>query len=157
MEEMFLADLQNSTELVLSGKRLRSAVPRARGQRMPRRMRGSAGRAAAGAHRVGNTVTAAISERRTLESGERRMVFLGGLALLTVAVLWGFFPRILGIPVAVVLAWLGLSLLKKAWRLRRPPQTTSPASLPVVHDGTAAVPPAPSARGSAPVRGDASG
>ena len=31
---------------------------------------------------LSNTVTAAISERWTLESGERRMVFLGGLALL---------------------------------------------------------------------------
>jgi len=157
MEEMYLADLENSTELVLSGKRMRSAVPRAPGKRVPRRVRGSAGRAAAGALRVGNTVTAAISERRTLESGERRMVFLGGLALLVVAVLWGFFPRVLGIPVAVILSWLGLSLLWKAWRLRRPPQTTRPASLPTVHDGDTAVPPPASARGSASLRGDASG
>jgi len=157
MEEMFLADLENSTELVLSGKRLRSAVPRPRGQRMPRRVRGSAGRAAAGALRVGNTVSAAISERRTLESGDRRMVFLGGLALLAVAVLWAVFPRVLGIPVAVILGWLALSLLWKAWRLRRPPQTTSPASLPTVHTGSAAVPPSTSARGSAPIRSDASG
>jgi len=153
MEEMYLADLENSTELVLSGRRMRSAVPRPRGQRMPRRMRGSAGRAAAGALRVSNTVTAAISERRTLESGERRMVFLGGLALLAIAALWAIFPRILGIPLAVLLAWLGLSLLKKAWGLRRPAQPVSPASLPTVHDGTAAVPPAK----SAPLRGDASG
>ena len=157
MEELFLADLENSTELVLSGKRLRSAVPRPRGQRMPRRVRGSAGRAAAGALRVGNTVSAAISERRTLESGDRRMVFLGGLALLAVAVLWAVFPRVLGIPVAVILGWLALSLLWKAWRLRRPPQTTSPASLPTVHTGSAAVPPSTSARGSAPIRSDASG
>jgi len=157
MEEMYLADLENSTELVLSGKRMRSAVPRPPGKRVPRRVRGSAGRAAAGALRVGNTVTAAISERRTLESGERRMVFLGGLALLVVAVLWGFFPRVVGIPVAVILSWLGLSLLWKAWRLRRPPQTTSPASLPTGHDGDTAVPPPASARGSAPLRGDASG
>jgi cardiolipin synthase A/B len=153
MEEMYLADLENSTELVLSGRRMRSAVPRPRAQRMPRRMRGSAGRAAAGALRVSNTVTAAISERRTLESGERRMVFLGGLALLAVAALWAIFPRILGVPLAVLLGWLGLSLLKKAWGLRRPQQPTSPASLPTVHDGTAAVPPAK----SVPLRGDASG
>ena len=158
MEETFLTDLETSTELVLSGRRLRSAIPGARGQRMPRRMRGSAGRAAAGALRVGNTVSAAISERRTLESGDRRMVFLGGFSLVALAVLWALFPRALGIPLAVILGWLGLSLLWKAWRLRRPRQTTSPASLPTVHDANAAiVPQGKSGRGSASVRGDASG
>jgi cardiolipin synthase len=106
---------------------------------------------------VGNTVTAAISERRTLESGERRMVLFGGLALLVVAVLWAVFPRVLGVPVAVVLGWLALSLLWKAWRLRRPQQTASPASLPSVHDGSASVPPTASARRSASLRGDAPG
>ena len=146
MEEMFLADLENSTELVLSGKRLRSAVPRPRAQRVPRQVRGSAGRAAAGALRVGNTVTAAISERRTLESGERRMVFFGGLALLVLALLWAAFPRVLAVPVALALAWLGLSLLWKAWRLRKPLQTASPASLPTVADGTTAVAPSAGSR-----------
>jgi cardiolipin synthase len=124
---------------------------------MPRKMRGSAGLAAAGALRVGNTVTAAISERRTLESGERRMVLSGGLALLVVAVLWAVFPRVLGFPVTLVLGWLALSLLWKAWRLRRPPKTASPASLPSVYDGSASVPPTASARRSASLRGDAPG
>ena len=157
MEEMYLQDLENSTELVLAGRRLRSAVPRPPAQRMPRKARGSAGRAAAGALRVGNTVTAAISERRTLESGERRMVLVGGLALLTVAALWAVFPRVLGFPVALLLGWLALSLLWKAWRLRRPAKTASPASLPSVHDGPTAVAPSASARRSASLRGDAPG
>jgi cardiolipin synthase A/B len=157
MEEMYLADLENSTELVLAGKRLRSAVPRPRAQRVPRRVRGSAGRAAAGALRVGNTVTAAISARRTLEGGERRPVFLGGLALLILSAVWAVFPRVLGIPVAVVLGWLGLSLLWKAWRLKRPLAVTSPASLPTALDGSTEVPPTASARARAPLRRDASG
>ncbi|HEY1905059.1 MAG TPA: phospholipase D-like domain-containing protein [Myxococcaceae bacterium] len=146
MEEMFLGDLENSTELVLSGRRMRSAVPRPQSQRLPRRMRGSAGRAAAGALRVGNTVGAAISERRTLEGGERRMVFSGGLALLVIAVLWALFPRVLAVPVTVALGWLGLSLLWKAWRLRKPGATTSPASLPTTLDGEVGVPPPSSTR-----------
>jgi cardiolipin synthase len=151
LEEMFLADLENSTELVLAGRRMRSAVPRPRPQRIPRRVRGSAGRAAAGALRVGNTVTAAISESRTLEGGERRMVFLGGLALLVLGALWAIFPRVLAFPVSVVMAWLGLSLLYKAWRLRKSPQPTSPVSLPTPVDGPTAVPPKASA-GSAGLR-----
>jgi len=146
MEDMYLSDLENSTELVLSGKRLRSAVPRPRGQRVPRRVRGSAGRAAAGALRLGNTVGAAISERRTLEGGERRMVFSGGLALLVLAVLWALFPRVLAVPVSIVLGWLGLSLLWKAWRLRKPSAITSPASLPSTLDGPAVVSPPASSR-----------
>ena len=106
---------------------------------------------------MGNTVGAAISERRTLEGGERRMVLFGGLALLALAVLWAVFPRVLGFPVALVLGWLSLSLLWKAWRLRRPPQTASPASLPSVHDGSAAVAPTASAQRSASPRSDGPG
>ena len=157
MEDMFLSDLENSTELVLAGKRLRSAEPRPRAQRLPRRMRGSAARAAAGALRVGNTVGAAISERRTLEGGEGRMVLLGGLALLLLSVLWALFPRFLAVPVAVLCGWLALSLLWKAWRLRKRPQTATPASLPTVLDGPAAVPPAAGARSAASLPGDAPG
>src|SRR5262249_28592464 len=135
-------------------KRLRSAVPRPPSRRVPRRMRGSAGRAAAGALRVGNTVGAAISERRTLEGGERRMVLLGGLALLALGILWALFPRVVGVPVAVALGWLGLSLLWKAWRLRKPGARTSPASLPTTLDGATGVPP-PASKRSSELRTDA--
>lgn len=156
MEDMFLSDLENATELVLAGKRLRSAAPSPRPLRLPRAVRGSAGRAAAGALRVGNTVGAAISERRTLEGGERRMVFFGGLALLAISVLWAFFPHVLAVPVVFFCGWVGLSLLWKAWRLRKPAPTSSPASLPTTHDGTTAPPPA-KARTPASLRGDAPG
>ena len=120
-------------------------------------MRGSAGRAAAGALRLGNTVGAAISERRTIEGGERRMVFLGGLTLLVLALLWGLFPRALAIPAAVLCGWLALSLLWKAWRLRKPAKRASPASLPTTHDGATTGPPTAPARPAAPLRGDAPG
>jgi cardiolipin synthase len=135
MEDMFLADLENSTELVLAGRRLQSAEPRPRIRRLPRPSRGSASRAAAGALRVGNTVGAAIRERRMLEGGERRMVFLGGVVLVVLAALWAVFPRVLAIPVAFLLAWLGLSLLWKAWRLRTPEKKRPPATLPAPVQG----------------------
>ena len=157
MEEMFLSDLENSTELVLAGKKLRSSEPRPRRQRLPRRVRGSAGRAAAGALRVGNTVGAAIRERRTLESGERRTVLFGGLTLLVLSLLWSFFPRVLAVPVAVLLGWLALSLLWKAWRLKTPVQNASPASLPATNDGTGPPTGTATARPAAPLRGDAPG
>lgn len=155
MEDMFLADLENSTELVLAGRRLRSAVPRPRAQRVPRRMRGSAGRAAAGALRVGNTVSAAIRSRRTLQGGERRMVLIGGLALLGLSLLWTFFPRILSAPVAILLGWLALSLLWKAWRLREPTPTATQATLPANGEGMTMLPPPAAATPRSSLEGDA--
>jgi cardiolipin synthase len=86
--------------------------------------------------RVGNTVGAAISERRTLEGGERRIVLLGAAVMLALAALWAVFPRLLAVPGVVILGWLGLSLLWKAWRLRRPPSRSSPASLPAAAQGS---------------------
>src|SRR5262249_54187828 len=152
------SDLENSTELVLAGRRLRSAVPRPRTRRMPRRMRGSAGRAAAGALRVGNTVGAAISERRTLESGERRVGVLGGLGLLARCFLWALFPRFLAIPLVILFGWVGLSLLWKAWRLRKTPRAVSPpASLPTIHDTSSQVAPGSAKGNQEPLRSDAGG
>ena len=156
MEEMFLTDLENSTELVLAGRRVRSTEPSPRGQRVPRRMRGSAGRAAAGALRVGNTVSAAISERRTLESSEGRILLFGGLALAVFAVLWAFFPHVLAVPVVVLCGWLALSLLWKAWRLRKPSRPASPVSLPTAV-GESPGPATGAGRAGARVRGDAPG
>ena len=54
------------------------------------------------------------------------MVFLGGLILLVVSLLWAIFPRILAVPVAVGCGWLALSLFWKAWRLRKPAEPASP-------------------------------
>jgi hypothetical protein len=85
------------------------------------------------------------------------MVFVGGLVLLMLSVLWAFFPRILAVPGAVLGAWLAVSLLWKAWRLRKPPQTGSPASLPIGIDGTTSVPPTAAARSTASLPGDAAG
>ena len=69
------------------------------------------------------------------------MVFFGGLALLLLGTLWAIFPRVLAIPVSIVSGWIGLSLLWKAWRLKKSPQLTSPASLPTALDAPATVSP----------------
>jgi cardiolipin synthase len=130
MDEMFLEDLENSTELVLAGRRMRSMEPRPRAVIIPRRLRGSAGRAAAGALRVGNTVGAALTARRMVEGGEKRMVFLGGVILLALALLWAFYPRLVAVPAVVVSAWVGLALVWRAFRLRKPQRPESERVLP---------------------------
>jgi cardiolipin synthase len=120
MEDMFLEDLENSTELVLKGRRLRSSQPRPRVPRLPRRLRGSAGRAAAGALRVGNTVGAALTARRVVEGGEKRMIPLGGIRSPRPGLALGVLPARRRGAGAVIAAWVGLALVWRAWRLRSP-------------------------------------
>jgi len=83
------------------------------------------------------------------------MVFLGALTLLAFAALWAIFPRILAVPVVVVLGWIGLSLLWKAWRLRKPAQTTSPASLATSLDERTAISPSATTGAAPPLPTDA--
>ena len=65
----------------------------------------------AGAVRVGNTVTAAITNRRVLESVEANIASIGGLLLLALAALAFKFPRGIAYPVAVLAAWVGAALV----------------------------------------------
>ncbi len=118
MEEMYLEDLENATEIVLSEKhRVRPIRPRKRLGRVRPIGRGSAGRAAAGAIGIGNAVGAAITNHRTLGAAEARPMFIASAvlaALATVGLLW---PRVVTVPIAVMGGWIALSLLAKASRL----------------------------------------
>lgn len=121
MEEMYVQDLENATEIVLDARHR----PRAPG-RPPRVLRvgassgsGNLGRAATGALRIGSTVGAAFTNRRTLEPVEARIMVTAGLLLLGLAVLFAFFPRLLLYPVVVLFAWIAVALLYKAYELRR--------------------------------------
>jgi hypothetical protein len=80
---------------------------------------GRAARAAAGALRIGNTVGAAFSNRRMLGPAESGMMFsvaLGFLALAAVALL---LPRALTVPLALLALWIAVTLLVRAWRMRK--------------------------------------
>lgn len=117
MQQVYEGDLAHATEIVLASRnRVRAAAPRPAVRRG-----GSASRAAAGALRLGNSVSAAITNRRVLgpaEAGTMAKVGVVLLVLATVAVLW---PLAVAVPAAVLGAWLALALLAKAWRLRRSP------------------------------------
>jgi cardiolipin synthase len=79
---------------------------------------GRAGRAAAGALRIGNTVSAVLTNRRILgpaEAGLMTGMGLGLLGLSAVAVLW---PPIIMLPLALLGVWLAVSILIKAMHLR---------------------------------------
>ncbi len=131
MEQMYLEDLEYSTEVVLRRKRragparLQTAALAEHGapqrDRRPRDIggRGSATRAAAGALRIGRAVGAAFVDRRVLGPVELRLAAVAGCALLALAVLVALFPRVLAYPLAAFAAWSGLALLLRGLRLWR--------------------------------------
>jgi cardiolipin synthase len=120
MEEMYIHDLANATEVVLDYKR----KVRAPGE--PRHHRqlmasggGSVGRAAAGSIRIGNTIGAAFTNRRVMESVEARLMTIAGVLLLGLAILFAFFPGVLVYPVIVIFTWVALTLFYKGFKLHR--------------------------------------
>lgn len=116
MENMYEADLANATEIVLSpGNRVRPTTPRRRG----RSRGGSASRAAAGALRLGNTVGAAITNRRVLGPAEAGTMIGVGVALLGFAAVTVYWPLLLAIPLALLAAWVAVSFLARAHALRK--------------------------------------
>jgi cardiolipin synthase len=121
MEDLYLEDLENATEIVLE-PRGRRQPDRDLGTREPVgtiRPRGSASRAAAGALRIGRTVTAALSEQRVLARTDARLVASSGLVLLALAVLGVLWPLAVIVPLAIVFVWVGLVLVIRAFNLRR--------------------------------------
>jgi cardiolipin synthase len=117
MEEMYLADLENATEIVLSETdRVRPTAPTSK---RLRRNTGKGGRVAAAAISVGKTVGAAIADRRVIGAAEAKVLAFSGAALLALAALAWWKPRALVWPFLVLAIWIGVSLLIRAFRLHR--------------------------------------
>jgi cardiolipin synthase len=120
MEEMYVRDLANATEIVLDYKRKVRAPGEPRHHRSRLRSGGgSVGRAAAGTIRISNTIGAAFTNRRVMESVEARLMAIAGVLLLGLAVLFAFFPGVLVYPVIVIFVWVALTLFYKGFKLRR--------------------------------------
>ncbi|SFH33938.1 cardiolipin synthase [Nitrosospira sp. Nsp14] len=125
MEQMYLQDLDNATEIVLSEKNrvrpvtkpssTKPALPARKGLRQPRS--GSASRLTAGAIRVGNTVGAAITSKLVLGAAESKIMLFGGGVLLALAAAALLHPLLMVIPFVLISGWIGLSLLIKAYHL----------------------------------------
>jgi cardiolipin synthase len=117
MEQMFLQDLRNSTEVVLQRNRVRASGA-------PRRRHGSAAsssgsRVAAGAARMGNTVAAAVTNTRVLDSVEANIALIAGALLAAIATLAFVYPRAIAYPFGVLGAWLASAVLYRGVALYR--------------------------------------
>jgi cardiolipin synthase A/B len=119
MENAYLRDLENATEIVLDARhKLRK--PNAPDNPRPAMTSGggSGGRAAAGAIRLSNAVGAAFTNRRVLEPVEARLMLFSGLLVFGLAVLWWVFPRGFAYPFLVILLWIALALFYRAYKLK---------------------------------------
>lgn len=113
MEAMFVQDLEHATEIVLNLGRVHAT-----GRRRQEPRRGSPGRLAAGAVGLGSAVGAAITNHRALGPAEAQVMAAAAGLLIAFAGLALFLPRLLTVPLALVAAWVALTLLVRAWRLR---------------------------------------
>ena len=120
LEEMYLQDLTNATEVVLDLNRKVRAPGEPR-HPVPHAARGggSMGRVAAGALRIGNAVGAAFTSRRVLQPVEARILLASGALLAGLCVLFVFFPRVPAYTLVVLLGWIALALLYHGYRLYR--------------------------------------
>ncbi len=119
MERMYEQDLEGATEIVLDLGRVHSI-----GRRTGLARRGSPGRLAAGAVGLGSAVGAAITNHRALGPAESTVLAISGGLLLALAALAVVAPRLLTVPIVLLAAWIGVTLLVRAWRLpsnRNPP------------------------------------
>lgn len=126
MRAMYLADLENATEIVLSHNRVLDAGPphdRARARReravRPRGLVRHKSSAAASAMRVANTVGAAMTDRRLLGPAEGGVLLTSGLVLAAFAVVAVLWPRWLTLPLAALALYFGTTLLARAFVLYR--------------------------------------
>lgn len=118
MTEMFLQDLEHSTEIVLSARRRVHAAgqPQQRGLRV-KPGHGSAGRAVAGAVRISNAVGAAITNHRVLGPAEAKIMAGAGLTLLALAIIAVLWPRVLVLPLAALGSWVAMALFARSYKL----------------------------------------
>jgi cardiolipin synthase A/B len=147
VEEMYLRDLSNSTEVVLDHRSVaRPAAPptapdHGRARRWPPRRRPGRTRraAAAGAIRMGRTFGAALTARRALGAAEAGslmwgLILLGGLG--AVGLKW---PKSLAYPIGVFFLWIAVSwVIQGVKLLKQRASVTAPADKSPARRDTAA-------------------
>ncbi|WP_426688791.1 phospholipase D-like domain-containing protein [Rhodanobacter ginsengiterrae] len=118
-------DLGNATEIVLASRRRRhgngeSERVRSTEARPPRVRHGggSSGRAAAGALRIANSVSAALTNRRVLGDTSSSPLMIGAAVLVVMAIIAFLWPAWIGWPFGALALWFALNLAIRSWRGR---------------------------------------
>jgi cardiolipin synthase A/B len=147
MQDVYLRDLENATEIVLSEEVASRPTIRPARDAEPQRQRMRRGRtgrtrraAAAGALRVGRTLGAALTARRSLGAAEATTLFWGIALLAALGVVGLKWPKGLAYPLGVLLIWLSISWTIQAiklWPLRRQQRTAAKTQRPTAHEDAA--------------------
>jgi cardiolipin synthase len=119
MEAMYLEDLATATEIVPGTRTRRRRKQNLRMRRGRRSRRGSLGRFAAGALAISTTVGTTIGGSRSLTAMEARSIAIIGALMLAASVLVTIFPALIVSPIVIMMVWVGLALLTRAFRLHR--------------------------------------
>lgn len=116
MQEMFLEDLANSTEIVLADtEKVKFTKKQKRGKKKGSNG-GSVAKVTAGAINTATSIGAAITKKTPLGAAESKLLFLVGGIMLALALILFFFPRVVTYPLILLLLLLAVSTLIKAVR-----------------------------------------
>jgi cardiolipin synthase len=127
MEEQYLRDLENCTEIVLTA---RHRVRRGSARPSTQRAGGSSSRAAASALRLAHSVGAALGNRRVLGQNETAVLPWLVLPIFLFAIVGVIWPRVLAWPLSVFAAWIGIVLLGRYLHSRRKRAGNTAKALP---------------------------
>src|SRR5262245_29969835 len=122
MEEMYLHDLGNATEVVLQGNRVRwpgAPAGRRHSATSGASSASSGGRVVGGVVRIGSTVAAAIANTRVLGPVEANIALITGAISAGIAALAFKYPKGIAYPLGVFAAWLAAAVLLHAFQLYR--------------------------------------
>ncbi len=120
MQEMFLEDLRNSTEIVLADTQKISRRQRRNQRKNIKKIKGkgagSVRKATASALNAATSISSIITRQAPLGAAEAKLLAMVGAGLLIFALLLIIFPRIASIPLVIILLMLALPTLLKALR-----------------------------------------
>jgi cardiolipin synthase len=121
MMAMYENDLANSTEVVLTARKMRSIERRTAPRFDDLKTRGRTTRraATAGAIRMSRTLGAALTARREVGAAESYNLFWSSLIFLGLGLLALKYPKAIAMPLGVLAVWFAVSGLVQSWRLYR--------------------------------------
>jgi cardiolipin synthase A/B len=118
MSQMFLEDLSNSTEIVLTRRnKVRLTQPLPAAGKAPIAL-GSGKHVLTGVIRVGSALTSAVTGHRMLSRTESTSLLTISVVVLALSAVALFLPKVIAYPVGVILAWMGILVLFRGLQVR---------------------------------------
>jgi cardiolipin synthase len=114
MQEMFLDDLANSTEIVLADMEKVKFKQKKRAEKKKRAGGGSVAKATAGAINTATSISSAIIKKTPHGAAESKLLFLVSGLLTALALVFIFYPRIASLPLVIIILMLAFSAFVRA-------------------------------------------